>query len=118
MAATCCGVGWTTRGRLRATWTRWRSQTRRPGARSASPRCCIERYMRFRWLIALAAFAIAKGGLVAATHEAPLIQRAALFGNPVRAQARLSPDGHYISFLAPKDGTLNIWLAPYGKLNE
>ena len=55
---------------------------------------------------------------MAATHDAPLIQRAALFGNPVRAQARLSPDGHYISFLAPKDGILNIWLAPYGKLGE
>jgi dipeptidyl aminopeptidase/acylaminoacyl peptidase len=55
---------------------------------------------------------------VAATHEAPLIARAALFGNPVRAQARLSPDGRYVSFLAPKDGILNVWLAPYGKLGE
>jgi dipeptidyl aminopeptidase/acylaminoacyl peptidase len=75
--------------------------------------------MKFRWLIALAALAVLEGGhTVAATHDAPLIQRAALFGNPVRAQARLSPDGHYISFLAPKDGILNIWLAPYGKLGE
>ena len=53
-----------------------------------------------------------------AATQAPLIQRSALFGNPVRAQARLSPDGRYISFLAPKDGILNIWLAPYGKLND
>ena len=75
--------------------------------------------MKFRWLIALAALAVIEGGhAVAATHEAPLIQRAALFGNPVRAQARLSPDGHFISFLAPKDGILNIWLAPYGKLGD
>ena len=75
--------------------------------------------MSVRGLIALTALFILHGGqVVAAIHEAPLIQRAALFGNPVRAQARLSPDGRYISFLAPKDGILNIWLAPYGKLNE
>ena len=49
--------------------------------------------------------------------DAALIPRSALFGNPVRAQARLSPDGRYISFLAPKDGVLNVWLAPYGKLD-
>src|SRR5450759_5759604 len=45
-----------------------------------------------------------------------LIARAALFGNPVRTQARLSPDGRYISFLAPKDGVCNVWLAPFSNL--
>ena len=75
--------------------------------------------MTVRWLIAMVALCVVVGGnVVAATHETPLIPRAALFGNPVRAQARLSPDGRYISFLAPKDGILNIWLAPYGKLGE
>jgi dipeptidyl aminopeptidase/acylaminoacyl peptidase len=48
---------------------------------------------------------------------ASLIARAALFGNPVRTQARLSPDGRYISFLAPKDGVLNVWLAPFATLD-
>jgi Tol biopolymer transport system component len=43
---------------------------------------------------------------------ADLITRAALFGNPVRTQARLSPDGRYVSFLAPKERVLNVWLAP------
>jgi dipeptidyl aminopeptidase/acylaminoacyl peptidase len=47
---------------------------------------------------------------------ASLIARAALFGNPVRTQARLSPDGRYISFLAPRDGVLNVWLAPFADL--
>jgi dipeptidyl aminopeptidase/acylaminoacyl peptidase len=47
---------------------------------------------------------------------ASLIARTALFGNPVRTQARLSPDGRHISFLAPKDGVLNVWLAPYSDL--
>ena len=40
--------------------------------------------------------------------EAPLIPRTALFGNPERAQARISPKGDYISFLAPRDGYLNV----------
>jgi dipeptidyl aminopeptidase/acylaminoacyl peptidase len=76
--------------------------------------------MSLRWLFAFAGVLIIDGGMaVAATnHEAPLIQRAALFGNPVRAQARLSPDGRYVSFLAPRDGVLNVWLAPFGKLGE
>ncbi|MEZ5500790.1 MAG: S9 family peptidase [Steroidobacteraceae bacterium] len=42
----------------------------------------------------------------------PLIARTALFGNPDRTQARLSPDGAYISYLAPKDGVLNVFVAP------
>jgi dipeptidyl aminopeptidase/acylaminoacyl peptidase len=75
--------------------------------------------MSARWLLALCALLVINGGkVVAATHETPLIPRSALFGNPVRAQARLSPDGHYMSFLAPKDGILNVWLAPFGKLGE
>ena len=73
--------------------------------------------MSLRWLLALAALLVLTGGkVVAANHETPLIPRSALFGNPVRAQARLSPDGRYISFLAPQDGILNVWLAPFGKL--
>jgi dipeptidyl aminopeptidase/acylaminoacyl peptidase len=54
----------------------------------------------------------------AAASDATLIPRSALFGNPVRTQARLSPDGKYVSFLAPQDGVLNVWLAPYGKLGS
>ncbi len=52
-----------------------------------------------------------------ADASVPLITRAALFGNPVRAQARLSPDGRYISFLAPRAGVLNVWLGPFGQLD-
>ncbi len=50
------------------------------------------------------------------TPPASLIPRAALFGNPVRAQALLSPDGRYISFLAPREGVLNVWVAPADRL--
>ena len=41
-----------------------------------------------------------------------LIPREHLFGNPTKAQGKLSPDGRWLSWLAPVDGVLNIWLAP------
>ncbi len=41
-----------------------------------------------------------------------LIPRSILFGNPDKASARLSPDGKSISFLAPVNGVMNIWVAP------
>ena len=34
----------------------------------------------------------------------PLIPRAKLFGNPTRAQGQISPDGRWLSWLAPRDG--------------
>ena len=43
---------------------------------------------------------------------APLIARQALFGNPVKSAGRLSPDGKWVSYLAPRDGVMNIWVAP------
>ncbi len=42
----------------------------------------------------------------------PLIPRDALFGNPERAGVQISPDGQYLSWLAPLEGVLNIWVAP------
>ncbi|WP_435418331.1 S9 family peptidase [Parerythrobacter aurantius] len=42
----------------------------------------------------------------------PLIPRDHLFGNPTRAAGQISPDGKWLSWLAPRDGVLNIWMAP------
>lgn len=42
----------------------------------------------------------------------PLIPRQLLFGNPDKASAQISPDGAQISWLAPLDGVLNVWVAP------
>jgi dipeptidyl aminopeptidase/acylaminoacyl peptidase len=41
-----------------------------------------------------------------------LIPRKVLFGNPDRAAARISLDGLNISFLAPVNGVLNVWVGP------
>jgi dipeptidyl aminopeptidase/acylaminoacyl peptidase len=36
-----------------------------------------------------------------------------LFDNPKQSQARLSPDGQYLSYLAPsEEGVLNVWIEP------
>ena len=55
---------------------------------------------------------------VAAAQAAPLIERSKLFGNPSRAGASLSPDGQWLSWLAPRDGVMNIWVAPVARLDE
>lgn len=47
-----------------------------------------------------------------ASTAVPIIPRKVLFGNPDRIQARLSPDGSHIAFLAPLNGVLNVWVAP------
>jgi dipeptidyl aminopeptidase/acylaminoacyl peptidase len=43
-------------------------------------------------------------------NSSSLIPRDLLFGNPDRITTRISPDGASLSFLAPKDGVLNVWV--------
>jgi len=50
-----------------------------------------------------------------AEENTPLISRALLFGNPDRITTRISPDGSMMSFLAPVDGVLNVWVGPAGQ---
>src|SRR3954451_4811609 len=52
-----------------------------------------------------------------AQTQPPLIPRDVLFGNPERAQLRISPDGKHLSFLAPENGVLNVWVAPPNDLS-
>jgi dipeptidyl aminopeptidase/acylaminoacyl peptidase len=44
--------------------------------------------------------------------SAPLIPREALFGNPTRAAGMISRDGKWLSWLAPHNGVMNVWIAP------
>jgi dipeptidyl aminopeptidase/acylaminoacyl peptidase len=43
-----------------------------------------------------------------------LIPRKVLFGNPERTSPRISPDGTRLAWIAPRDGVLNVWVAPTG----
>jgi dipeptidyl aminopeptidase/acylaminoacyl peptidase len=41
-----------------------------------------------------------------------LIPRSVLFGNPERTSPQLAPDGGSLAWIAPRDGVLNLWVAP------
>jgi Tol biopolymer transport system component len=47
-----------------------------------------------------------------AQPDATLPPRKAYSGNPDYAAVQLSPDGKYLSYLAPLDGVMNVWVAP------
>ncbi len=73
--------------------------------------------MTVRNLLLCAACAVTSFGALprpaaAAGPEVPLVAREVFFGNPDRASVQLSPDGKTLSFLAAKDGVLNVWVAP------
>ncbi len=52
------------------------------------------------------------GPAAKAVAATPLIPRQVLFGNPDKAATKISPDGKHLSFLAPVDGVLNVWVGP------
>jgi dipeptidyl aminopeptidase/acylaminoacyl peptidase len=47
--------------------------------------------------------------------EEKLIPRQVIFGNPDKASLRISPNHQMISFLAPVNNVLNVWVAPVDK---
>jgi dipeptidyl aminopeptidase/acylaminoacyl peptidase len=53
-----------------------------------------------------------------AMDDIRLIPRNVLFGNPQRSGARLSPDGKWLSFQAPVEGVMNVWVAPVDDLSK
>jgi dipeptidyl aminopeptidase/acylaminoacyl peptidase len=64
-------------------------------------------------LLAAAAAALPLAAVPAlAQGQAPLIPREKIFGNPTKVAGRLSPDGKWLSWIAPRDGVLNLWVAP------
>jgi dipeptidyl aminopeptidase/acylaminoacyl peptidase len=62
-------------------------------------------------LAACAVMTVAAIPAVAQTNV-PLIPREKIFGNPTQVAGRLSPDGKWLSWIAPRDGVLNIFVAP------
>jgi dipeptidyl aminopeptidase/acylaminoacyl peptidase len=70
----------------------------------------------------LSGAALLAAGTAATAGPAPqsgadtLIPRDKIFGNPSRAGGQISPDGKHVSWLAPVDGVMNVWVAPIGNL--
>lgn len=50
--------------------------------------------------------------------QTPLLSRELLFGNPERTGGSISPDGRWLGFIAPRDGVLNVWVAPVDRPGE
>jgi dipeptidyl aminopeptidase/acylaminoacyl peptidase len=63
-------------------------------------------------LVTSLAFAQAQPTAAEAVAGTAVIPRSALFGNPEKTQARLSPDGKYVSYIAPVNGVLNVFVGP------
>ncbi len=79
--------------------------------------------MLFRTKLSAMAAVVALGATFASAQDLPtvpgeqdvsIIPRVDLFGNPERAGGQLSPDGTRMSFVAPVDGVLNVWVGPAG----
>jgi dipeptidyl aminopeptidase/acylaminoacyl peptidase len=84
--------------------------------------------MRANWTLPVIALIAASTALTACARQsaevagpaaaspavvaAPLIPRTAIFGNPTRAAGRISPDGRTVSWLAPVNGVMNVFVAP------
>ena len=50
--------------------------------------------------------------------DVKLIPLEVLLGNPERASAQISPDGKRLSYMAPLDGVLNVFVGDAGAGNE
>src|SRR3954452_17198714 len=60
--------------------------------------------------VCLAILLLVPIAMISAQGLPPLIDRELLFGNPEIAGAQISPDGKYIAFVKPWNGTLNVWV--------
>lgn len=90
----------------------------------------MQRIAPFLFAAALALAGCGRGGEAPAPAAAPapapaptsladveLIPREALFGNPERANVQISPDGRHLSWVAPLEGVMNVWVAPADDLS-
>lgn len=67
-------------------------------------------------IVALSAILLSTNCFASEVNE--LIPRQILFGNPAKAALRISPDGTKLSYLAPRDGVLNVYVADRNNLDE
>jgi len=56
--------------------------------------------------------------LAGAAAEPELIPREVLFGNPVKTNPLISPDGKMMAYLAPVKNVLNVWVKTIGKEDD
>jgi dipeptidyl aminopeptidase/acylaminoacyl peptidase len=69
-------------------------------------------------LVVFAGAVVAQPGPTPAGAKTGLLPRKVLFGNPDKASPHISPDGKQISYLAPVDGVMNVWVGPIDKPDD
>jgi len=73
-------------------------------------------HLRRYTLIALALLTLGLAALPALAELPPLIPRETLFGNPVKTEAQISPNGKMLAYLAPDEkGVMNVWVRTLGQ---
>jgi len=76
------------------------------------------RHFRRYTLIALTLLTLGLAALPALAELPPLIPRETLFGNPEKTQAKISPNGKLLAYLAPDKGVLNVWVRTIGQNDD
>ena len=61
-------------------------------------------------LLSTVGLAAMAASLAVQAEQPPLIDRSLFFGEVQISGAQISPDGQYLSFLKPYNGTRNIWV--------
>jgi dipeptidyl aminopeptidase/acylaminoacyl peptidase len=76
-------------------------------------------HLRRYTLIALTLLTLGIAALPALAELPPLIPRETLFGNPVKTEAQVSPNGKMLAYLAPDDkGVMNVWVRTLGQEDD
>jgi len=78
------------------------------------------KYLKSFWIFILV---MLWGGVVllvssSSATEPELIPREVLFGNPLKASPRISPDGKLLSYRAPTDNVMNVWVRTVGREDD
>ena len=74
------------------------------------------KHQRLSWVLVLVLVWVGVALLVSSVlaSESELIPRKVLLGNPLKASPQISPDGKFLSYLAPLDNVLNVWVRTVG----
>src|SRR5438270_4715286 len=108
----CGRSGWRPGKPRRGPPSRRSSPTRPTRSRSCASQRSRGETMKLRNLLFAMLSAACAAVSFAQTNGVELIPRATFFGNPTKTQGLVSPDGKWVSWIAPRDGVLNIWVAP------
>jgi dipeptidyl aminopeptidase/acylaminoacyl peptidase len=78
------------------------------------------KHFKLRGILAVLVFYSAAIFCIAgcAATEPKLIPRTVLFGNPVKASPKISPDGRMMAYLAPVNDVLNVFVKTIGKEDD